>query len=389
MPISVSSVMVLLAGIVCIGGPVFGFQGGTGESCDPYQIANAEDLLRIGSDIELMSKSFVLVKDIDLDPNSAGGRILDTAVINRTVEKDIADLPDSAFRTAGGRKVGVFQGAFFGNGHVIRNMVIDACDIACVGLFPYIGEEAVVSDLRIENSRVKGRMHVGLLAGINAGTVSYCYVTGSVSADSRGGGMVGTNLGALTCCGAETSVTGERMLGGLVGHAIGKCSITHCRVKSRVAGQKNVGGLVGEMLGGNLTGCFASGSVTSVADAGGLVGTGPLGGSVLKCESAADVKGVVVGGLIGIAQRTSVSNSQALGVLARIASAGRTKNAALGGIVGYWKGGGGSIISSSWSTSVAPADAAIGLSAPDAAVNILSVCGHASDVKNSGAQRVN
>ena len=381
--ISMSCVILLPAVFLSVCGPVFGYQGGTGEPCDPYQIANARDLLRIGSDIDLMSKSYVLVGDIDLDPNAAGGRIFDTAVITCRAEKGFVESGDSRYRSVGGSEVAVFEGAFFGNGHVIRNMVIEAGEGKCVGLFAYPGEAAVVSDLRIENARVKGSMHVGLLAGINAGTVSYCRVSGSVEAKSRGGGMIGTNLGELTCCGAETSVVGERMLGGLVGHSMSESSLTHCRAKSRVVGERNVGGLVGEMLPGTLTGCFAAGSVVSEADGGGLVGAGPFGGTVLKCYSTVDVKGVTIGGLIGIAQRTRVTNSHAFGALARVASSDRGESGALGGIVGQWRGGSGSIISSSWHTDMAPADVAIGRSAPNSKVNLLSTHGHAPHAKGS------
>jgi len=382
-PISINHLIVLIAAVLSISAPALAFQGGTGRPWDPYQIANAEQLLRIASDIELMTKSFVLVNDIDLDPNSPHGRIFDTAVITHIVEAETDKVLGSALRQVGDRHFAVFQGTFFGNSHAIRNMVIDASDTLCVGLFAYIAEDAIVSDLRIENARVKGRMHVGLLAGINAGTVSYCAVTGSVAADSRAGGMIGTNRGELICCGVDTSVTGKYMLGGLVGHAIAKSSIMHCRVKAQVVGQRNVGGLVGQMLPGTLMGCFASGTVTSDADAGGLVGAGPFGGAVLKCYSAVDVKGAVIGGLIGIAQRTNITNSHAFGVLAQIASAGPANNAALGGIVGHWRAGSGSIISSSWHTDTAPADVAIGTSAPNAAVNLLSTCGHAPACEES------
>ena len=56
-------------------GPAYGFAGGTGEPNDPYQIATAEQLTSIGSDPNLLDKHFVLVADIDLDPNLPGGRI--------------------------------------------------------------------------------------------------------------------------------------------------------------------------------------------------------------------------------------------------------------------------------------------------------------------------
>ena len=45
------------------------FAGGTGEPNDPYQIATAEQLIAIGLDPNLLSRNFVLVADIDLDPN--------------------------------------------------------------------------------------------------------------------------------------------------------------------------------------------------------------------------------------------------------------------------------------------------------------------------------
>lgn len=382
--ISVGSVILLFTVILWAGGSALGFHGGAGEPCDPYQIANARDLLRIGSDIDLMSKSYVLVADIDLDPNVAGGRIFDTAVITCKASRDFFASGDSRYRSVGGSEVAVFEGTFFGNGHVIRNIVIEAGEGKCVGLFAYLGEKAVVSDVGIENARVRGAMHVGVLAGINAGAVSYCRVSGSVEAKSRAGGMIGTNLGELTCCGAEASVLGERMLGGLVGHAMSESSLTHCRAKSQVVGKSNVGGLVGEMLPGTLTGCFAGGSVVSEADAGGLVGAGPFGGSVLKCFSTVDVKGVTIGGLIGIAQRTRVTNSHAFGSLVQAASAGRDENGALGGIVGQWRAGSGSIISSSWHTDMAPADAAIGRSAPNSNVNLLSTHGYAPHAKHHG-----
>ena len=57
------------------------FAGGTGEPNDPYQIATAEQLISIGSDPNLLDKHFILVNDIDLDPNLPGGRVFDRAVI--------------------------------------------------------------------------------------------------------------------------------------------------------------------------------------------------------------------------------------------------------------------------------------------------------------------
>lgn len=60
------------------------FAGGTGEPDDPYQIATAEQLIGIGTDPNLLDKSFVLVADIDLDPNLPGGRVFEGALIAAT-----------------------------------------------------------------------------------------------------------------------------------------------------------------------------------------------------------------------------------------------------------------------------------------------------------------
>jgi hypothetical protein len=76
----------ILASLACALGSVswgYSFAGGTGEPNDPYQVATAAQLISIGSDPNLLSKHFVLVADIDLDPNLPGGRVFDRVVIAR------------------------------------------------------------------------------------------------------------------------------------------------------------------------------------------------------------------------------------------------------------------------------------------------------------------
>ena len=50
----------------------YDFAAGTGEPNNPYQIATAEQLISIGTDPNLLDKHFVLINDIDLDPNLPG-----------------------------------------------------------------------------------------------------------------------------------------------------------------------------------------------------------------------------------------------------------------------------------------------------------------------------
>jgi len=70
-------IVVLLASI-----PAYAkYSGGTGKPNDPYQIATVKQLVSIGSDSRLLDKCFVLVNDLDLDPNLPGSRIFSQAAI--------------------------------------------------------------------------------------------------------------------------------------------------------------------------------------------------------------------------------------------------------------------------------------------------------------------
>ena len=357
----------------------YSFESGTGEPHNPYEISNAEQLMQIGSDLGLMKKSFVLTRDIDLDPNLPGGRIFHTAVIAHSVDENRSNPNDPLIVRAGGVIVAVFQGTFTGNGHSIRNMTIDAPGGKCIGLFGYVGHNAVISDLRIENARVVGERHVGLLAGINLGAISYCICTGSISGDYRGGGLIGTNGGAIACCQSKTRVTGKQMIGGLIGHALSKSSIIDCHSRGNVTGESHVGGLIGEMLPGTVIGCSTSGHVSSQTNAGGLVGGGPYGGAIVRCQSSAKIRGVIIGGLVGIAQRTNITHCYATGLLTRIQPTGAFSDsmAGAGGLAGYWKEGKGSLTSCCWDRDAhvmgaSALDVAVGGRSPNAKVRLIS-----------------
>jgi hypothetical protein len=354
------------------------FEGGTGEPYDPYQISTKEHLIQIGSDLRLMTKSFVLISDIDLDPNLPGGRIFRKAVIAHTVDNDLSNQNDSLIISVGSVTVAVFQGTFNGNGHSIRNMTIDAPGGKCIGLFGYVGNDAVINNVRIENARVSGERHVGLLAGINNGTISYCGCSGSSSGNDRVGGLIGTSKGTVTCCQSKTRVTGKQIVGGLIGHAISKSSIIDCLSRGDVTGESDIGGLIGQMLRGMVIGCSTSGHVSSQTNAGGLMGGGPYGGSIVRCCSSADIKGALVGGLVGIAQYTNIMHCRAIGMLKAIKTAGTISyyKTGAGGLAGYWKAGKGIITSSCWdreshAMGVSAVDVVIGGSAPNAKVRLI------------------
>ena len=151
------------------------FAGGAGTAWNPYQIADANQLLAIGSDPDLLDKHFELIADIDLSGREFEGTVIEGPV---------------GFEG--------FEGTFDGGGHTISHLN--------AALFKAVGGE--VRDLRIENANVQaGTGSAGILARTNWGTIQDCYVTGRVSMSghhvpggytaSSAGGLVGANRGTI------------------------------------------------------------------------------------------------------------------------------------------------------------------------------------------------
>jgi len=245
-----STVLAIVLAVGCLSpaGLARQFAGGSGEPNDPYQIATAEQLISIGRDPNSLPKHYVLVNDIDLDPNLPGGRVFTLAV------------------------VGTFGGSFDGEGYAIRNLVIRAPGRDNVALFGYVKRGGQVKNLGIENTDITGTRYVGGLAGLNGGTVSSCYSTGHVTGREYVGGLVGCGSGMISASYSTCTVTGTgSAIGGLVGSNDAK--IVCCYSTGRVTGQDYVGGLVGNNAVVYFS--YSMGHVTGTGSyVGGLVGLG-------------------------------------------------------------------------------------------------------------------
>jgi hypothetical protein len=310
------------------------FAGGTGEPNDPYQIATAEQLVSIGSDPNLLDKHFVLIHDIDLDPNLPGGRVFTTAVIAPTTG-------GKAFFWGGAP----FTGTLDGRDHRICNLTIRAGGTGHLGLFGYLDEQAVVKDLGIADADVgDGGSYCGALAGTNCGRVSRCYAEGRVSGGwCFVGGLLGCNVeGEVIDCRAEGEVAGGEFLGGLVGdnwEGMILNSHTSCRVVCRWNDGSTIGGLVGNNWG-SLVNCSATGDVSTLASSlsiGGLAGVNA--GDIVNCRATGNVtvaQGREIGGLVG-ENSWCITRSYATGTV----SGGTTMYGSRNGKpVGSWSVGG-------------------------------------------------
>jgi len=214
------------------------FSVGTGDPNDPYQIADAVQLVSFSNaDFPyLLDKCFVLVNDIDLDPNLPGGQVFDRAVI----APDMSDLEDGFQGTA-------FTGIFDGNGFSLHHLHIQGA--SHLGLFGYLGDDAVVTNLGLKDVSIEGTGNsVGGLVGHNGGSVSNSCSTGRVSGRGRFvGGLAGYNDGSISHSCSASAVTGDRTVGGLVGfHGD---SIFYSYSIGVVTGVERVGGLVGNGSG--------------------------------------------------------------------------------------------------------------------------------------------
>jgi The GLUG motif len=324
------------------------YSGGSGTPDDPFQIWTVDDWVTLMSTPADWSKQFVLTADLDL--------------------KDITVSPVGSY-------IRHFTGIFDGNGHVIRNAVIQQPGNDYVGLFGYLGQNGEIFNLRID-ARITGHSYVGGLVGKNSngnllacsasglveatgyypryvgglvghndhGVVATCSASNSVNGGTYIGGLVGTNSGgSVTACSATGSVSGSDYVGGLIG-SNSQAPINDCNATGALSGHSYVGGLVGNNADGNLlacsaagtveligyypqyagglvgrndqgflTACSASGSVSGGNYAGGLVGINS-GGSVTACSATGSVGGVdYVGGLIGGNSQATINDSYATG----------------------------------------------------------------------------
>ena len=300
----------------------FGYSGGLGTAEDPYQIADANDLLALAGTTTDYDKCFILTADIDLDPNLPSRQVFTTAVIAYDVDNENYDFDGTAF-----------TGRFDGNGYKIIHFIINGGSNWYLGLFGYIDAGGSVKNLGLENCTVSGYCYVGGLVGRNNGNVSDCYSTGTVSGSyySWGvGGLVGynSNGGSISNCYSTGAVSGNESVGGLVGYNYD--SISDCYSTGTVSGSSNsyaVGGLAGENAG-SISNCYSTGEVSGSSisyDVGGLVGLNY--DSISNCYSTGAVSGDAgVGGLVAV-NAGSISNCYSTGVV--------SGSSYVGGLVGY------------------------------------------------------
>ena len=300
------------------------FLTGKGTEAEPYQIATADDLEKLSTEV-LKSKSsykgcyFKFMADIDMTGIS--------------------------FSPIAPESVAKFEGTVLGNGKTIKSLAIEDTQNNSVGLFARLGAAALIDSLTIdEASSVEGVSYVGAFAGLCEGTIENCHNYASVTA-TKGhvGGIAGSaqtgavlnrcvNDGAVSGAGNVGGIVGylenaelsalennadvtstASYTGGVVGYVNGYAKGINWINRGRISGTSETGGLVGYAYKSYETGCleldssFNAGYVTgSKTNLGGLIGKGDAN-VITKCFNTGDV--------VSTAEKVSTSACGAAGLV--------------------------------------------------------------------------
>ena len=197
---------------------------GQGTPEEPYRIDIADQVILLTRASGLWVKHFVLVADIDLDPNLPGRQVFSHAPIQ------------------------VLSGVFDGNGHTISHLTISGDSY--LGLFGQLVSGATVSSLGLRAVDIHGTGDaVGGLAGWNDARITACYSTGAIRGKWYVGGLVGGNDGNVTTSYSVGTVIGEGAVGGLVGYGYGGHGVLQSVWDMEVSGLTVSGGGVGLTTG--------------------------------------------------------------------------------------------------------------------------------------------
>jgi len=157
----------------------------------------------------------------DLDEvrnNLAGHHILMNDLDSTTAGYYQLAGPTTAHGGAGWQPIGVFTGAFDGQGHEIRDLFVSQPDYNRGGLFSVL-YKAEIGSIGVVNAIVVGMHYIGGLAGENdQGTIENCYCVGSITGNVCVGGLVGLNEGTVSSSYFGGNITSNgHYVGGLVG----------------------------------------------------------------------------------------------------------------------------------------------------------------------------
>ena len=313
------------------------FVNGEGSVADPWIVGTAEQLSHVW---EHLDAHFKMDTDIDLtDYLAETGAGYNGGAGWDPIGQYIAGDPSVAF-----------TGSFDGGGYSVTGLWFDRDERFYMGLFGYVAEGAIVSNLSVTADATGSGEDIGIaaLAGMNDGEITNCSAAGTITGDGSNasiGGLVGYNdLGTVTDCSVKATITGSGNavdIGGIIGFNSGTV-VSGCTATVTISGggnEANVGGIIGFNYDGVISDTHTySGSISANgnnASIGGLIGFNGSGGTISNSDTKlvavmGDGTNMDIGGLVGYNAGTinELSNARS-----HVTSNGNESSA--GGFVGY------------------------------------------------------
>ena len=236
------------------------FGGGDGSKNDPYIISTTDHLTELANNVNGGNRYRDTYFRLDADLDFTGKTY--TIIADNYVNGDLS-----------------FDGNFNGNGHTIKGVTIDRTEPGMgkstyIGLFGTICSNAIVENLTLSNSTIKGRIAVGGIVGRTKSfitsdqnrrsVVRNCHVTGDVTIET-----------------VQLYYDGNWQPSGDVGSIVGVVEsyrgvVLDCTSAATIkasGNSKNVGGIAGLVYNGRVSGCAYTGSISGgTSYVGGIVG---------------------------------------------------------------------------------------------------------------------
>ena len=255
------------------------YTAGSGTEQDPCRIGSEEELALFRVQVNRFGRTdlcAVLTSDIVINSGTfdADGRY--TPAAGETVSR----------MNPIGSETQPYTGTFDGGGYTIRGLCVSKrsyyngesySESNHAGLFGKLSG-ATVKNLTV-TGYVDGRFYVGGIAGyaddttkllncrneciVVSGQSTYPYVSDPESVIRYAGGIVGYNAGSVTACCNTGTVTGIDSVGGITGGGLGTVSDCY-NVGTVTASGQNAGGIVGN--GGTVSYSYNVGTVTGGAE---------------------------------------------------------------------------------------------------------------------------
>ncbi len=218
-----------------------------------------------------------------------------TAAVNfegKTVQIDDAvttlDLSGTQWTPIGkdeNRNATPFNGIFDGKGKEIKGLTITASSGKNFGLFGVIdGDAALVKNVR--------------LTGVNIACANSDYIGGIVARPDKG---------SVSSCYVSGTITGKNTIGGITGFVNKNYFITDCYTAGTITGlpatensQCEIGGITGDNSG-KIENCYSTANVTTNGTSGGGIAGINSNGFINHCYSTGTVSGTnTIGGIVGV-----------------------------------------------------------------------------------------